>query len=262
MRLSFCVPRRIIRLEGQPSISFNAGGTGMRFMIAEALFRQVPALCVGGVLASSVDNSREVPAIASFLQEAVSRLAASDVAIREHPHVAVWRDAFARLGVNPNKYPSSIEALGKRVLKGQPLPHINAVVDLVNALSVKYVIPMGAHDLDLLAGDVALRFSEPGDVFLAWGSAEPEAIDVGEVVYATGSHVRTRKWVWRQGEQAKVDSASQTIFFPIDAFYGHTDAAARAAQEELADWLAQHLGAQVQLFWVDQHCPEVTLRLP
>ncbi len=231
----------------------------MRFVIAKELFHQVPDLCVGGVLASHVDNAREVPAIKAFLHETVSGLAAADMAIREHPHVAVWREAFQRLGVNPNKYPSSIEALGKRVQKSQSLPSINPVVDLVNALSVKYVLPMGAHTMDVLLGDVELRVADPADVFLPWGATEPEVVDAGEIVYATGHQVRTRKWVWRQGEMAKVDSSSKTIFFPIDAFYGHTDRAARAAQAELAEWLQEKLGAQVQTFWVDGQQPEAQL---
>ena len=234
----------------------------MRFEVAEVLFDQVPNLCVGGVLASTIDNAGDVPEVVRFMQTAVSELAAAGTAIREHPHVVVWRDAFLRLGINPNKYPSSIEALGKRVMKSQSLPRINPVVDLVNALSVKHIIPMGAHDLDMMPGDVALRFSKPGDMFLPWGSTEPEVIDAGEIVYATGPHIRTRKWVWRQGEQAKIRPESRTIFFPIDAFYGYTDAAAKAAQEELAHWLTHYLGAHAQLFWVDRHHPEITLQLP
>lgn len=232
-----------------------------KFTVAREIFEVFPAACFGVVVAEGVNNQGESAEITSLVRAQALTLAQElgGTDVREHPHVAVWREAFRKLGLNPNKYPSSIEALAKRTAKKPELPVINKVVDVVNALSLKYILPMGAHDLDILPGDIEIRLARAGDIFIPFGATEPEPVDEGEVVYATGNQIRTRKWVWRQGEKAKVVPESRTLFFPIDAFYGVTDKAARAARAELAALLEQHCGARTREFWVDNDTPSVEL---
>lgn len=233
----------------------------MMFKVARELFDLFPDACFGVVVAEDVDNHGESEEITSLVRAQALALSQElgNTDVREHPHVAVWREAFRKLGMNPNKFPSSIEALAKRTAKKPELPVINKVVDLVNALSLKYVLPMGAHDLDVLPGDIEIRFARAGDIFIPFGGTEPEPVDVGEIVYATGNQIRTRKWVWRQGERAKVVPESTRLFFPIDAFYGVTDQAARGARRELAALLEQYCGAKTRELWVDRENPSVDL---
>src|SRR5665648_767688 len=74
--------------------------------------------------------------------------------------------------------------MAKRVAKGNILPSINPIVDLGNSLSLKYVLPMGAHDLDALADEIAVRFSVKGDLFTPLGTEDIEILEKGELVYA------------------------------------------------------------------------------
>ena len=127
-------------------------------------------------------------------------------------------EAFRALDINPNKYLCSIEALFTRIAKGKGMPHINPVVDLGNAVSLKYTLPMGAHDLGGSSEDICIRFALPGDTFLPFGGEAEETPDSGEVVYAVGHQVRTRRWTWRQSEHGKITPESTDIFFPIDGF--------------------------------------------
>jgi len=232
-----------------------------KFSVAPEIFEVFPTLCFGVVVAGNADNHGEDAKIADMVRARAVALheGLRGTDVREHPHIAVWREAFFKLGLNPNRFPSSVEALVKRVAKKPELPAINKVVNLVNAISLKHVLPMGSHDLDALPGDIDLRLARADDVFLPFGATEPEAVDVGEPIYATGNQVRTRKWVWRQGDLAKVAEASQRLFFPIDAFYGVTDVAARAARAELAAALARSCGARTHLLWVDRDYPSVEL---
>jgi DNA/RNA-binding domain of Phe-tRNA-synthetase-like protein len=232
-----------------------------KFIVVPELFEIFPHLCVAVVVAEAVNNRDSDPEVmelaAARAQSLFESLRGAD--LKAHPHIAVWREAFQKLGQNPNRYPSSIEALARRVAKKAELPDINQVVNLVNAMSVTYILPMGAHDLDMLPGDIEVRLSRPTDVFLPFGGAQPETPEEGEVVYATGNQIRTRKWVWRQGELAKVGAESTRLFFPIDAFYGVTDQAARAARTELAGLLERYCGALTRSYWVDREHPSIDL---
>ena len=53
-------------------------------------------------------------------------------------HLEAWRGAFRAFGANPKKTPCSVEALWKRMQKNGSLPAIDPVVDLYNALSIRF----------------------------------------------------------------------------------------------------------------------------
>ena len=81
---------------------------------------------------------------------------------------------FTALGINPNKFLCSIEALLTRIAKGKGFPHINAAVDLGNAVSIKHRLPMGAHDLDTIEDGLDVRLAQEGDTFIPFGCTEEE----------------------------------------------------------------------------------------
>ena len=58
-----------------------------------------------------------------------------------------YQEAFRALNINSNKHLCSIESLFTRITKGKGMPHINPIVDLGNAVSLKHTISMSAHDL-------------------------------------------------------------------------------------------------------------------
>ena len=67
---------------------------------------------------------------------------------------------------------NSIEAMFTRTSKGKGLPSISPIVDLGNTVSLKYMVPLGSHDIDTLNGDIEVRFSKEGDTFIPLGSEE------------------------------------------------------------------------------------------
>ena len=235
----------------------------MKFIIDKAVFDVLPDYCVGVVTARGVKNSGEHPEIEKTLDEAIA-LAESrflDRKVKEEPEIVPYRDAFRALGVNPNKYMCSIEALFTRIAKAKGMPRINPLVDLNNAVSLKYTLPMGTHDLEAAAGDMEIRFSRPGDTFLPFGAENEESPDEGELVYAVGSQVRTRRWTWRQSEHGKIEAGSSYVFFPIDGFAGFNDDRVRAAMAELKAALKSSFGCETVSGFVDREHPEMDITL-
>lgn len=95
----------------------------------------------------------------------------------------------------------SIEALITRIAKGNSIPSISPIVDLCNALSLKYILPIGAHDIDNFKGDIEIRRANENDIFVPFNSEEFEHPDLDEIIYVSGNEVKTRRWTWRQGEK-------------------------------------------------------------
>jgi len=116
----------------------------MRFSIQKELFDFLPDLTIGVVVAKSLDNTHPSPQIGDLLTQAIEDVKRNFVGdkAQEHPKIKPWRTAFAKLGMSGSKFPSSIESMTRRILKGDPFPRINPLVDLYNSLSLKYLVPM------------------------------------------------------------------------------------------------------------------------
>ncbi|WP_404469874.1 B3/4 domain-containing protein [Sutcliffiella horikoshii] len=79
-----------------------------------------------------------------------------DKDMKDIPGVAEWRSVFKETGTDPSRYRPSVEALYRRVKKGQFLDPFNSAVDLNNFFSMKYEIPFGIYDVDKITGDVRI----------------------------------------------------------------------------------------------------------
>jgi DNA/RNA-binding domain of Phe-tRNA-synthetase-like protein len=75
------------------------------------------------------------------------------------------RAMFRRVGIDPTKTRPSSEALLRRVRRGDPLPRINAMVDVCNWCSLEFQLPYGLYDAAHLEGDLELRLGRPGESY-------------------------------------------------------------------------------------------------
>lgn len=233
----------------------------MKFIIHPKVFETLPDVCFATVTAYNIDNRTVSADIAELLDTVTGdlRREVSGTDIKKNRNILPYRRAFTEFGFNPNKYLSSIEAMVKRVAKGGNLPHINPVVDLVNALSLRCMLPMGAHDMDALEGDIEVRLSLEGDIFTPLGKTDEEILEPGELVYADGKRIRTRRWIWRQSEQGKVTKESRNIFFPIDGFVDKNCNRMLEARDQLAMELEKYFKCEVDRHFLDSENNEIEL---
>ncbi len=199
------------------------------------------------VVAMGVDNSRHSQEIDDLLSQAIGEMKKNFVAekAQDHPRIKPWRNAFSKLGISGSKFPSSIESMARRILKGDPFPKINPLVDLYNSLSLKYLVPMGGHDLDTLEGDLHLRFAEGWEPFTPMDGGEMVIVPKGELVYRDDRDVLTRNWVWRQCEKDKATEKTKNIFIPIDVL---EEVGRQKAEEiilELQALVPRYLGGRI-----------------
>lgn len=62
--------------------------------------------------------------------------------LSSHLPVRAMRLLFRAAGTDPTKYRPSSEALLRRLVKGEPMPTINPIVDLSNCLSAELAVPV------------------------------------------------------------------------------------------------------------------------
>jgi DNA/RNA-binding domain of Phe-tRNA-synthetase-like protein len=179
------------------------------------IFELRPDYCALSIVAEGVQNVARHPASDEII-EAVRTLkpwpAWGDA------HLDAWRAAYRGFGAKPQRTPSSAEALVRRLQGDGQLPTINAVVDLYNALSVRFAIPIGGENIAAYAGDPVLKRATGHEAFdtLKDGSPVVEPVPAGEVVWADELGVTCRRWNWRQGLRTRIDGATTRMWFVIE----------------------------------------------
>ena len=189
----------------------------MSCLSIEELLPRFPEFRVAVVVAEGLTIGDRDAALEQEIAEAETRACArwEGVELSAIPGVAAWRSAYRAFGVKKTSYRSSVERLLKRVLAGEALPRVNALVDLYNMVSLDEGLCLGCDDLDRIEGDLAFRFSRPGDTFVDMGAAEGEDPNdppkPGEVVYADAAKVLCRRWNWRQDARSAVTPATRRV---------------------------------------------------
>ena len=226
----------------------------MKFVVSDEFFEKVNNAYFGVVIVKGFDNKKSNDKILKMLEENVNKSMEElkDVKVKETDIVLPYREAFRALDINPNKFMCSIEALLTRLSKGKEIPSINPIVDLGNALSIKYNLPIGCHDIDNFKGDIMIREANSEDTFVPFGGEEIEHVDVGEFVYVSGNEVKTRKWTWRQGEKSKIDENSTNLFIPIDGFSDVNKDEVLKLQDELIKFLNDNYDVEIKSGFVDK----------
>ncbi len=94
-------------------------------------------------------------------------LAEAEARLRADPPdaSAAVRTMYKRVGIDPTKTRPSSEALLRRVRKGDPLPRVNAMVDVVNWCSVEFQLPYGLYDRASVRGAVEMRLGHDGEAY-------------------------------------------------------------------------------------------------
>lgn len=210
----------------------------MRFVMDPAIFARFPGVRIAVAVARGIDNRAPRPGVDAAWRAAwvdAGREGALYGNAQSHPRVRPWRDHFQAMGVSGKQFPSSIEALLRRALKGGEPFTINPLVDWYNTISLRHLVPAGAFDLDPIAGPLELRLTRSGDTFLALDATEPVEVPPGEVAYGDGATILTRHFVWRQARTALIAPGTRDALL-LSEVLGEVGAA--VADAVLADFRA------------------------
>jgi len=157
----------------------------------------------------------------------------------DDPHVTAWHEAYRAFGAKPGRTRPSVDALLRRAAGG--LPEVNRVVDLYNAISVRYRVPVGGEDLDAYRGAARLVRARGDESFdtLAAGEGINDPPLPGEVVWRDDAGVTCRRWNWRQCVRTKLTEDTVNGFFVFDRLSPMSLEALAAAGEELVAHLTR-----------------------
>ena len=193
----------------------------MLFSYSLSLRDEFPELSTGVLHVQGISSIAETD-VADYVAQLTTlgrqRIAAGTEA--DLPEIQAWRRVFSRMGLKPTQYRCASEALLRRLRKEGDLPSVLPFVDLCNAVSAAFAIPVAAFDLDRIAGGLVVRRAtgtERYDTF----SGEIEHPEAGEVIFADAkSRAHARRWSNRQSAYSAVSSQTHNVLIVAEAMHG------------------------------------------
>ena len=225
----------------------------MKFVVEKAVFDILPSLVIGIPIIRGFDNTKGKEEALELLRSIERELKESMTLEKfwQDPRILVYRDAFKKFGTDPEiRRPAHI-ALAKRVLEGGQLSDINPIVNIYNAISLKYLTPFGGENLDALKNDFRLFIAEGGEVWFPIGSDISKPALQGELVWGDDIDLSTRALNWRQCERTKMTEETTNGFFIMDGFTDTNKVVMERASKEFIDVATRLCGGEAHMYWMD-----------
>ena len=210
----------------------------MYFQHAGEIWRDFPELVAGVLVTDGITPHVDVGSrTAPFTAIAESRLATASEG--ELPEIQAWRRAFSRMGLKPTQYRCASEALLRRFKKEGALPQIHPLIDLCNAVSLAFAIPVAVFDVAQIARYLEVRYAA-GDESYQTFSGAVEHPAAHEVIFVDDARqVHARRWTNRQSGSSAVRETTTAVLIVAEAMH----ASAPADTPKLTDTIAGELNA-------------------
>jgi DNA/RNA-binding domain of Phe-tRNA-synthetase-like protein len=201
----------VLYVEGIPAA--GGGQTGP----AAAGGQDSPA-AAGGHDSPAAAGGRDSRAVDRYTAIAKSRLG-TVTAESELPEIQAWRRAFAVLGLKPTQYRCASESLLRRFRKEGSLPRLHPLVDLCNAVSMAYAIPVAVLDLNAISGPLEVRYATGDEEYLTF-AGDTEHPAPGEVIFADqAGQAHARRWTNRQSGRSAVRDTTSSALIVAEALH-------------------------------------------
>jgi DNA/RNA-binding domain of Phe-tRNA-synthetase-like protein len=229
------------------------------FYVDPAILSVFPGVRIAVAVADGVDNRTPRPEVEVAWQAAWlgAEKATEYGNAQSHPRVAPWRERMRDVGVSGKQFPSSIEALLRRAMRGGEPFRINPLVDFYNAVSLRHVVPAGGFDLGGITGPLELRLTRDGDTFQALDDEAPIPLPPGEIAYAAGSTILTRHFVWRQAREALITESTRHVML-LSEVLGEVGDVAGEVLEDFRAGIAEHFGVEPRCSLASAQRPSIS----
>lgn len=209
----------------------------MYFRHSNEMWSTFPELVPGVLLAEGITADASVEdRIASYHATAAERL--SRCSESEMPEIQAWRRAFSKMGMKPTQYRCASEALLRRFRQEGSLPQLHPLVDLCNAISIAFAIPVAVFDLEKVSGDLEVRHAQGSESYRTF-SGEAEHPEPREVIFADAAgQAHARRWTNRQSGLSAVYQETRSVLIVAEALHASANRDVPRLIDALADELA------------------------
>ncbi|MBX4270065.1 B3/B4 domain-containing protein [Clostridium estertheticum] len=231
------------------------------FIIEDDFWGLFPNAKIGVVICHGIDNSiinedGYLDMILRAEKEALDYLQNEEFSKNEV--IKIWRESFQKFKTKKGAR-SSIEALLKRIDKGNHLGTINPLVDIYNCISLRYALPCGGEDIDTFVGDIRLTKAVGNEKFITLGTDKSEPPYEGEIIYKDNEGAICRCWNWRESVRTMLTENTKNAFLCIELTDEKRQVEFEDALKELEKLVKDNLGGETQISILDANNKNVQI---
>ncbi|WP_368487533.1 B3/4 domain-containing protein [Clostridium sp. BJN0013] len=232
-----------------------------KFVIENDFWSLFPGARIGVVVCHVIDNSikdeeQYKDMIYNSEKEALKYLKNTEFSSNEV--IRVWREAFQKFKTKKGAR-SSIEALLKRVHKGNHIGTINPLVDIYNSISLRYAMPCGGEDIDTFVGNIRLTKAGGNENFITLGTDKNEPPYEGEIVYKDDEGAICRCFNWRESIRTMLTENTKNAFLCIELIDEGRLKEFKNALKDLAKIVQDNLGGTYKISILDINNKKVSI---
>jgi DNA/RNA-binding domain of Phe-tRNA-synthetase-like protein len=206
----------------------------MSFGHAEEIWAKFPQLVPGAMVVGELHPRPDVESrLDPCFQRARERLSQGPES--EMPEIIAWRRAYAQMGLKPTKYRSAAEALLRRFRLEKDFPRLHPLVDLCNALSLAFALPVAAFDLARIENYLQVRYANGVEQYLNF-DGNIETTPRGEVIFADAANqAHARRWTFRQSRRSTLGSGTRQALIVAEGLHDTADRDVPALLDRLSE---------------------------
>lgn len=190
----------------------------MYFRHSPEIWEDHPALVPGVLLAEGVTARLNVDARVAEYQS-IARQRLEQASEGDWPEVQAWRRVFSQMGLKPTQYRCAAESLLRRFRKEGELPGLHPLVDLCNAVSLAFAIPIAVFDISRVSQRLVVRYAKGDEQYHSF-AGEIECPDPREVVFADADNrAHARRWAHRQSAYSAVRAETASVLIVAEAHH-------------------------------------------
>jgi len=182
----------------------------MYFLHAKEIWEEFPQLVPGLMVVDGIHPELDVKMdLKPWLRRARERLDKGPES--QMPEISAWRQAYSRMGLKPSKYRSAAEALLRRFKREGDLPRLHPLVDLCNAVSIAFALPVAVFDLAAVKEYLEVCHARGTEQYLAF-SGQIETPSPGEIIFRDAAdQAHARRWTFRQSRLSTVRPETEKV---------------------------------------------------
>lgn len=232
-----------------------------KFIVDESFWELFPDSKIGVILLKNYENSERSP------QELVELLNESNMFAKQHLKeevfsenkvIQAYREAYQKFKTKKGAR-CSLEALIKRAVGENPVKTINPLVDIYNAASLRFALPLGAEDIDTFVGNLKLTITEGNDEFYLIGEEKNNPTLPKELCYKDDIGAVCRCFNWRDGMRTMITEATTNAFIVSELIESERLEDLKNALAFIGEQSMKYLKAKVSTFILDRENPSIEL---
>ncbi|MDA1079458.1 MAG: lysine--tRNA ligase [bacterium] len=233
--------------ESSASYKFSNEARPGILTISDSIRQHYPSLIIGTAIIKGVtiaESSKELRDKLQSTYDAVQGITTAQ--INESVKIQSYRQAIKQSGIDWHSRRPTMDALLRRIGKGQLPPSINNVADIGNLLAVKHQMSQGLFDFDKISTPIIFKEAVGGETAILFGSNEPLELKAGEICYFDAIGPFAVDLCWRDSQRTSVTENTTNLLIQTEGVFDITRQQVETMLQDLIDHITQYAGGVVE----------------